>query len=127
VYSLDSVNVYAHDIDTLLTTENPSALVCHGAYVVVFSNDSCSLHYVERANITTYIDPVWTEQATGFVPGGCPNDADSTGTFTVAVGDLGYVYTTRDPTAGVTVADAGVATNSNLAAVKMLNEDLSWR
>src|SRR5690606_10622162 len=38
-------------------------------------------------------------------------------------GDGGYVYGTDDPTAGVTVLDAGIATTENLLAIKALSEN----
>jgi hypothetical protein len=126
VFSLDSgANFYAHDIDSLLTAESPTGIACLTDYLVVVSNDSNSLHYVLKSSVTTTGDHTWTEVATGFVSGGEPNDIWSTGTIAFIVGDGGYVYYTTDPTGGVTVADAGVATSDDLNAVHALTDDFA--
>jgi photosystem II stability/assembly factor-like uncharacterized protein len=124
VYSLDKGQTWnADDIDTLGVAENPSALACVGEYIVVVSNDSGSLHYALLSDFDGITDPTFYEVATGFVTGGEPNDIWSVGNKAFIVGDGGYVYTLTDPTAGVTVIDAGVADNDNLQAVHAINED----
>jgi photosystem II stability/assembly factor-like uncharacterized protein len=122
VFSIDGgANWYAHDIDTLGAAEAPSGVACVGTYVVVVSNDSDSLHYATKSEILPTNDEAWAEVATGFVAAGSPNDIWSVGTYAFVVGDGGYIYGTSDPTGGVTVLDAGVATTLTLNAVHALN------
>jgi hypothetical protein len=126
VFSLDGgLTWYAHDIDTLTTGVNPNALACVGQYLVVVSNADNALHYTLLANMTNLVDPVFTRVAVGFVGGGEPNDIWSVGNKAWIVGDLGYVYVLTDPTAGVTVQDAGEATRSQLNAVHALNANFA--
>lgn len=118
VYSLDNgVTWYAHDIDTMLATEDPTGVACLAGYVVVVSNDTDSLHYAPQSDVTPDIDPAFVEVATGFVAAGSPNAIRTAGGYAFVVGDGGYVYGTSDPTQGVTVLDAGAATGFNLTAV----------
>ena len=124
VYSLDKGATWnADDIESLGIAENPSALACVGEYIVVVSNDSNSLHYALLSEFDGTTDPAWTEVTTGFVTGGEPNDIWSVGNKAFIVGDGGYVYTVTDPTAGVTVIDAGVAEQDDLLAVHAISED----
>lgn len=124
VYSLDGGATWnADDIDTLSSAEDPSAIACVGEYVVVVSNASGSLHYILKSTLDGTAIPAWTEVATGFVAGGAPNDIWSVGSKAFIVGDGGYVYTCTDPTAGVTVIDAGVAEQDDLWAVHAVSED----
>lgn len=126
VYTIDGGSTwYAHDIDTLATAEAPDAIGCVGEYTVVVSNDSNSLHYVEKDEILPTNDPVWTEVATGFVTNGEPNDIWSVGSYAFIVGDAGYIYGTDDPTGGVDVLDAGVATTLHLYAVHALDSNFA--
>jgi len=126
VFSLDGGDTwYAHDIDTLGAAEAPNALACIGEYLVVVSNASNSLHYALLDDVTDVIDPAWTEVAVGFVAGGEPNDIWSVGTKAWIVGDFGYIYVCTDPTAGVTVQDAGETTISQLNAVHALNKNFA--
>src|SRR3990172_11424576 len=111
---------YAHDVDTLAAAEEPSALDVVGDYVVVVSQATLSLHYALKSEFTSYTDPAFTEVATGFVAGKGPNDIFSTGRQAFIVGEGGYVYETTDPTAGVTVLDAGSATIDDLNRVHAL-------
>lgn len=124
VFTVDGGTVwYAHDIDSLGAAEDPSGIDCLGAYVVVVSNASNSLHYALKSIIDGLTDPTWTEVATGFVTGGEPNAIFSIGNKAFIVGDLGYIYATQDPTAGVTVLDAGTATVDHLLDVEALSEN----
>ncbi len=126
IYSLDKgATWYAHDIDSLLTAEAPSEIECLGDYIVVVSNASGSLHYALKSEFDGVTDPSWTEVATGFVATGEPSAIWSTGSYAFIVGDLGYVYGTSDPTAGVTVLDAGAATVDNLLAVHGLSDSFA--
>jgi hypothetical protein len=121
VFTLDGAATFlAHDIDTLLSNEEPDAIACVGTYIVVVSNDTCSLHYVLRSQFDGHTDPAFTEIGTGFV--GCPNDIWSVGAMAFVVGDRGYIYECTDPTAGVTVLDAGVAVVDALLAVHAMSD-----
>jgi hypothetical protein len=123
VYSLDGgANWYAHDIDTLAAAEDPNAIACLGDYLVVVSEDSGSLHYVLKSTVTATDDPAWTEVSTGLVALKGPLAMDSTGNYAFIVGEGGYIYGTSDPTAGVTVLDAGVATVDDLLDVHALSD-----
>lgn len=123
VYSLDKgVTWYARDIDTLTSSEQPDALACLGANIVVVSSDSLSLHYAAKTGFTATGVPTWAEVATGFVAAKGPNDIWTAGSKSWIVGDGGYIYTLEDPTAGVTVVDAGVAVTDDLHAIHMLDE-----
>ena len=114
----------ADDIDTLDTAESPTGVACVGLYLVVVSNDSCSLHYALRSEVDDVdFDEAWLEAAAGFVATGCPRDIWSYGNGAFIVGDGGYVYALdADPSAGVTVLEAGVATAQNLLAVHALSD-----
>lgn len=126
VYSLDGGTTWlAHDIDTLSASEDPTGVACVGDYIVVVSDDSNSLHYVAKSAVKTTGDPVWAEVTTGFVVGGQPLDIWSVGSKAFIVGNGGYIYSTEDPTAGVTVLDAGVAVIDNLNAVHALGKEFA--
>lgn len=126
IFAIDKgVTWYAHDIDSLLAAEDPDAVDCIGSYIVVVSNDSNSLHYAPKSEFDGVTDPTFTEISTGFVAGGEPNDISSYGNGAFIVGDLGYIYLCEDPTAGVTVLDAGVAVIDTLLAVHALSENFA--
>jgi photosystem II stability/assembly factor-like uncharacterized protein len=126
VYSLDGGTTwYAEDIDGLAANDG-SAIAVIGTYVVGFSNASESLLYLLKSELNgTGPEGTWTEVATGFVASSGPNDAWSVGTKAFIVGDGGYIYATEDPTAGVTVLDAGVATAQDLSAVHALSKEMA--
>jgi hypothetical protein len=121
------VNWYADDIDSLGVAEDPTAVACHGDYIVVSSNDSASLHYALKSEVDTVgYDETWTEVATGIVAGGEPNDLWSYGNWLFVVGDGGYIYAAEnDPTSGVSVLDAGSATSEDLRAVHAISDVLA--
>ncbi len=115
VYSLDSGTTwYADDIDTLATAEAPDQLACFGSYIIVVSEAAQNLHY----NLLSLFDGTtpdadWTAIATGFrtdVGTGptCISSAPS-GRIAFIAGSGGFIYKMTDPTAGVTLLDAGVA------------------
>jgi len=123
VFSMDGgKNVYAHDVDTLTSAQDANAVAGVGEYVVVVSNAAGSLSYADVQDFIDGIDPVFTEVTTGFVAGGGPNHIFSVGRKAFIVGNNGYVYFTQDPTAGVDVLDAGVATTSDLRFVHAIDE-----
>jgi len=118
VYSTDKgANWNTDEIDAMSTGETASGVACVGDYVVVISDSNDALYYKLKATIKAGTGGGWTEQATGFVAAGSPNDIWSVGNYAFVVGDGGYVYGTADPTAGVTVLDAGEATTQNLNKV----------
>ena len=122
VFSLDGgATWHAYDIDSLGVAEDPDELDCLGSYIVVVSEDSCSLHYALKSEFNGLVAPDFTEVATGFVAGGCPMAIKGVGNYAFIVGGSGYVYGTGDPTAGVTVLDAGVATPNDLYAVDAID------
>jgi hypothetical protein len=124
LFSLDGGATWrAHDVDTLLTTENADDVAGVGEYVVVVSNTPYSISYALIQDFIDLIDPVFTETTTGFVANRGGRAIWSVGRKAFIVGSNGYIYFTEDPTAGVTVLDAGVATGHNLNAVHALDEE----
>ncbi|KPL17776.1 MAG: hypothetical protein AMJ93_14625 [Anaerolineae bacterium SM23_84] len=123
VFTVNGSTWYADDIDSLGAAEDPSAIDCVGDYIVVVSNDSGSAHYALKSEVDAVIDETWTEIATGFV--GAPNDCHRAtgGRYLYIVGDGGYIYRTDDITAGVSVLDAGVATDQNLNRVFAFSDE----
>lgn len=111
------------NISTLSPTENPNGLACIGTNLVVVSDDSESLHYAPIADILDG-SAVWTEVTTGFVATKGPRAVFTLGpSLTWMVAEGGYVYFTDDPTAGVEVQDAGVATVNDLNDIHGYDEE----
>ena len=110
-------------ISTLGVNEDPTAMTCVGIYLAVVSNESCSIHYAEIADILAGTAS-WTEIATGLVcPTGAPNDIFSLGSaLNWIVGNGGYVYFSEDITAGVVVQSAGTVTTQPLNAIHGVDE-----
>lgn len=127
VFSLDGgTSWFAHDIDSMATTEAPNAIECMGKYLVVVSDDTDSLHYADKAEFDGVTDPDWTEQATGFVAGRGPRAIWAANPhYAFIVGNWGYIYLCTDPTAGVTVLDAGTLTISSYNAVHGISENFA--
>ena len=127
VFSVDKgATWYADDIDSLGAAESADAIGCVGLYIVVISNDSNSLHYALKSEVNDVdYDETWVEVTTGFVTGGEPRDCWGRPAYMYIVGDFGYIYGTDDPTAGVSVLDAGEATTSQLNAVHALSDDFA--
>ena len=124
VFTVDGSNWYADDIDSLTSGQNPDAIGCVGDYVVVVSNAGGNLNYALKSEVDDVdFDETWTSITTGLV--GAPNDCfrASGGRYLYVVGDSGYVYRTDDPTTGVTVLNAGVATAQNLNAVMAFSDE----
>lgn len=124
VFSLDKGATWkAHDVDTMVTSEVPGGIACMGLYLVVFSYTTPAMHYALRSEFESGADPAFTKITTGFVAGHGPNSAFSFNGKVFVVGDGGYVYWSEDPTAGVTLLDAGLATASKLNRVHAFDED----
>lgn len=115
VYSLDTgVTWYADDINSLATADAPDALDCFGSYIVVVSEAAQNLHYALQSVFDgTTLAADWTAVATGFRTdaGTGPRAIASAPSGRVAfiVGSGGFIYKMTDPTAGVTLVDAGVS------------------
>jgi len=123
VYSKDKGAVFAaDDIDFLSPSESADAVACLGIYVVVVSHGADSLGYKTKASIDAGTIGGWIEVTTGVVAAGSPTDAWSVGTYMFVCGDTGYIYGTDDPTLGLTVLDAGVATVQNLNAIHAISD-----
>lgn len=124
VYSNDNGATWvAHDIDTLTSAQDASAVASIGSYIVVSSNGAGSLNYALLSELrSTGTDPAFTEITTGIAAGGEPNDMSVASGVLFAVGDAGYIYSTTDVTAGLTVLDAGAALTDNLLAVHALSD-----
>lgn len=100
---------YAHDIDTMLATENADAVTCNGAYVLVAGQTSGGLHFTAKSSFSATSDPVFTKVTTGFVTGAGPRDLWTADGRTFVAGANGYIYYSDTPADGVTVADASVS------------------
>jgi len=123
VYSTDKGATWSSDeIDAMSTGETTSGVACVGDYVVVISDSNDALYYKLKSTIKAGTGGGWTEVTTGFVAAGSPNDIWSVGNYAFVVGDGGYVYGTADPTAGVTVLDAGEATTQDLNKVHAIDK-----
>ncbi len=116
---------YAADIDTLLTTQDASAVACLGSYLIVTSNDAGSINYAFLSEFDGVTDPAFTELTTGVVATGEPNDIWSVGNYAFLAGDAGYIYGTDDPTAGVTALESATITTDNFNAIHALSENFA--
>lgn len=126
VFSLDKCGTWqAHDIDSLTVGSDPSAIAKVGTYIVVTSNDDASIEIALSSEFDGVTDPSFSTVTTGIVAGGEPNDIWSIGSKAFVVGDGGYIYSITDPTAGLTVLDAGVAVQDDLNAVHAINENFA--
>ena len=123
VYSLDKGATWvAADIDTLGASDDPSALAALSDYIVIVANSTDSIHYVDKSDLDGSTTPAFTEVSTGVVAAGSPNAISQGGSTLWVAGDSGYIYKTTDPTAGLTVVDAGVATSENLSCIDALSD-----
>lgn len=126
VFSLDGGATWdTSEIDSLSSSEDPTGIAIVGNYVVVVSDDSNSLHYLLKSDIETAGDDTWLEVTTGFVASKQPRDIAAVGSIAFIVGNGGYIYKVSDPTAGVSVLDAGVAVVDDLLAVHAYTEKLA--
>lgn len=126
VFSLDKgQNFLAHDVDTMGAADVPGGIACVGSYVVVADSTNIGHHYALKSEFNESDDPVFTNIAVGYVAGATVNDIYSLGPMAFEVGELGYVYKIEDPTVGVEVVDAGVATADDLLAVNALSEEFA--
>jgi len=106
-------------ISTLAAGQDPDDGTCVGSNLVVVSNavTDFGIHYAPSADILDGTE-TWTKVTTGLVAAHYPTAISSASPRdTWIVGDGGYVYFATDPTNGVEVQDAGVATTENLVDV----------
>jgi photosystem II stability/assembly factor-like uncharacterized protein len=113
---------FAHDIDSLTSSQDATGVACLGDYIVVTSADALSYSYTDKATVEGGGDPAWSEIFTGFVAGGGPRAIRVANSLAYIVGNGGYVYTLRNIGGAVTAIDAGVATADNLLAVAALSD-----
>lgn len=126
IYSITGGSTWvSEEIDTLAEDEVPTGVAGLGSYIVVISNIAGSVSYAEKDDFDGTTTPEWTEVTTGVETGGEPNAIHSVGTTAFVVGDGGYIYSTSDPTGGLTVLDAGVATSENLTDVHALDDKIA--
>jgi len=127
VFTLDKgVTVYAYDIDTLTTAQDPTGLAVVGTLMVVISNDANSLSYCYVSELNGVMPPTWTEVTTGFQAGYEPNAISAYGGKAYIVGDGGGIYSTTEPSVGVDQISLGGVTTEDLFAVYAINEDIAF-
>lgn len=118
VYSVDGGATWNQvNITGLSATASPTAIDVVGDYLVVLVNSANALYWA-ALDPDTGIPGTWTAVTSGFATGGNPNDlyvASSSEVY--IVGNGGYIYRSRDITAGVTVLNAGISTTQNLLRV----------
>lgn len=124
VFSLDGgTTIYAHDIDTLGTSDNPSGIICLGDNLVVVSEASESLHYAPIADFNAYTDPAFTEVSTGFVVGAGGRKMSATPNRIYIAAADGYIYMTENPASGVTALESGSLTTSDFNDIVAYTDD----
>lgn len=111
-------------VSSFTATQDPSGLLCIGNNLVVVSETDASLHYANINDILEHADAaVWTEVSTGFAATGQPRKLYSANpSSSWLVGLNGYIYHTSDPTNGVEIQDAGVATIQQLNAIHGIDD-----
>lgn len=126
VYSLDGgITWFAHDIDSLLATDDPDEVDCLKGYLVIVSEDSGSAHYANLDEFDDHgTDPDFTEVLTGFEVGGEPTCIKALNTAAFIGGAGGRIYKMTNPPDGVTVLEDGSLTPSTLLSIDALNEKL---
>ena len=123
VFSTDKGQTwFAHDIDSLTSSQDATGVACLGDYIIVTSDDANSYSYADKRTVDNGGDPLWGEVTSGFVVGGSPRAIRVAGSLAYIVGNNGYVYTLRTVGSAVTVIDAGVATADNYLAVAALSD-----
>ncbi len=123
LYSSDGgTTIGETNITTLAVNEDPSDAACIGAYYVVVSHASDSLHYADQSDILDGIES-WTENAAGIVAAGSPLAIFSISpSRSWVVGDGGYVYFYEDITGTPVVQSSGNVTAENLNAIHGASE-----
>lgn len=115
-------SVGSTNVDTLGANEEPNAIACVGANLIVISEDDEALHYAALADILDG-DEVWTRVTSGFVAAKGPlaiHSASPVHTWIAA--EAGYIYFTEDPTSGVMVQSSGGASVQDLNDIHAFDE-----
>jgi hypothetical protein len=125
IFSIDKGTTwYAADI-LPLGANDPDELDVVGSYVVIVSEATGALYHVYRDELDGITVPVFYEVTDGFVLGGEPTCISAYGNQAFIGGAGGYIYTTDDPTVGVTEVDAGSATTDDLTAIHALSAEFA--
>lgn len=123
VYSTDAGRTWtALAITGMGAAEVPTAIRKIGQNLVVFSKlgggATLSSHYISPINPKTGVpSSTWTEVSTGYVATFTLNDVLVIGTTVYIAASGGYIYTSTDIAAGVTVLSAANATTVNLTRI----------
>lgn len=100
----------ARTVTGAAAAQDPNRMGCVGNNMIVLSSAAGGLFWAPLANILASTE-TWAKVTTGVVSGGEPIALFSPSpSQTWVVGKGGYIYFTNDPTSGLTVQDAGVAT-----------------
>lgn len=123
IYTEDGfTNSATRTITTFSIGDNPNGAACVGSYFVVVSSDSGGMHVADKDDLLNASE-TWSLVTNGFVAMNGPRAIVSISpreTFIVGLG--GYIYKTTNPTDGVTVLDAGVASlGEDLLAIDAIN------
>jgi hypothetical protein len=124
--STNGMSTIAHEstITTAAIGEDPSDAACVGDYLVVIFNSGLALHYAALDDLASGV-ATWTKITTGFVTAKGPICIDGFGPFDTFIGGAGgYIYYTSEPTGGVSVLDAGVATTQNINDIHVYSSDI---
>lgn len=118
VFTLDGGKTYVEStINSLGAAQGARRVSGVGSNLVVVSDDSDTLHYINLA-LMALGTGAWTQMSTGFVATKGPRDIFSLGsTLTWMVGEGGYIYFSADVTSSVSVQEAGSLTIQNLNAI----------
>jgi hypothetical protein len=124
VFSLDTGSTwYAHDVDSLGSSDDPTGIFKLGSYIAVISSDSESLHYALYSDFDGTTDPTFTEVSTGFVASSGPTAASVGDQKAFIAGLAGHIYMTQDVTSGVTAVETGSVTISDFNDISALSDD----
>jgi photosystem II stability/assembly factor-like uncharacterized protein len=126
LYSTNGGQTWTATNDTALPANvDPTHLQCVGRNLVIVGPGTAGAGYVTYAAIADILNgvAVWANVATGIVSGNEPNVLFSLGpNLTWIGGKAGYMYFTADPTSGLTVQDAGVATAQQINAIHGIDQ-----
>jgi hypothetical protein len=116
-YSLDGGGTWTTlTVTGIGATEDLTCIRIMGEYLVVMGNIAVGHYYIEINPLTgAPVGSTWTKVTGGYVAAKYPKSmwiSNPREAFICAVG--GYIYKMTDPTAAVTVANAGVATTEDL-------------
>lgn len=124
IFSEDGgVTASTETIDTLFSNESIADAECIGGDFVLISHQGNEFHYRDVNELYLGIGS-WHQVDTGFVVGGEPNAMWSVDPrHTWVVGDGGYIYFAKNPRAGVSAINAGIATTQNLNAIHAIDSE----